>query len=274
MPKIIKIDGFTNVADQRKDTHLVIACHGMEGSGKTRFLTTMPGPMGIIPCDRKTRATVKKEIELLGRRDIFMPPEDFIRHENPMALAVMDEKRAKQYYSDHVGRIQDATFKLVAHQDVRSVAVDGGSQLWEDILFKHYGRNQRIMPRDRGPANQDMIDFLAAVTGKHFAITLKSDYKWENDKQTNVLEPKGMRNMGYHVTVVLRMANNKRYNPQVEHRDFNWQFSATIEHCQLEPRLQIPDDDNVLKDEFVLFQSLAAMVFPDEDQGQFQMEAD
>lgn len=272
MPKIINIPGFTNDIASTTDNSLVIAAYGLEGSGKTRLLATMPGPVGVIPCDRKSRATIKKEMEQLGRKDIFMPKDDFIRHDNPTKLGLLKPDDAMKYYGEHVKAIMEASYTLLNHPDIRSVAVDGGSQLWEDILFKHYGRNQRIMPRDRGPANQDMIDFLAAMTGKHFAITLKADNKWVNDKPVEgLLEPKGMRQMGFHVTLIVEMRHNERYNPSVEREEFQWQFQAQVKHCQMEPLLQLAEN-GTLRDEMINFQTLASMVYPDADSEQFAME--
>jgi hypothetical protein len=272
--KIVTIPGFTNDIASTVDDAIIMAIYGPEGSGKTRLLATAPGPLGIVPLDRKTRWTINKMAQELGRKDIFMPPDDFIRHQNPIALSLMKEGEAQKYYGEHVKRVMEAAYKLNQHPDVRAVGLDGGAQLWEDILFKHYGRNQRIMPRDRGPANQDMIDFLSAMTGKHFILSLKAKEEWKDDKPSGKLQPSGMTNMGYHVTVVVEMMCNKKYNPQVSHKDFQWQFSATIKHCQQDPMLQVPNDDNVLRDEMICFQSLAAMIYPDADQGQFQMEAD
>lgn len=272
MPKIITIDGLnlTNDIASTVDNAIIAAVHGLEGTGKTSLLCTMPGPLGIVPLDRKTRATVAKVAAQLGRKDIYMPKEDFIRHANPIALGMMKPDKAMEYYGDHVKRTMDACYKFNQHPDIRAVGLDGGAQFWEDILFKHYGRNQRIMPRDRGPANQDMIDFLAAMTGKHFMISLKSKEKWVNDKPSGQFEPSGMTQMGYHVTVVIEMSRNPKFNPTVDREEFQWQFQAQIKHCQMDPMLQLAEN-GTLRDEMINFQTLAAMVYPDVDSEQFSI---
>lgn len=269
----VRIEGFTNDIESTVDNALVIALYGQEGTGKTTFIASAPGPIGVVPLDRKTRFSIAKRAKELGRRDIYMPKDDFIRHSNPIKLSLMKEAEAKTYYTDHVKRVMECAYKFLDHPDFRTVAVDNGSQLWEDMLFKHFGRNQRIMPRDRGPVNQDMIDFLAAMTGKHFILTHKSREQWKDDKPIGKFEPAGLNAIGYHVTVVMEMARNPQFNPDIDKPPFNWQFSATIRHCQHNPLLQVPNSDNVMKDENISFQNLAMMIYPDADWSEFQMEA-
>ncbi len=276
MKQTIKIAGFSNQISSPDSNHLVISAFGPEGTGKTQLITSAPGPIGVVALDRKSRFTIEKRMKELGRTDIFMPPDDFVRHAKPIELSLMKPDKVSAYYSDHIKAVQEACYKLLEHPDVRTVALDGGSQMWEDVLFKHYGRNQRIMPRDRGPANQDMIDFLNAMTGKHFIITHKMKQIWENDKPVpGKFEPSCFNGIGHHVTVVVQMMRNDRYNPQANGEQYEWMFGMKVKHCQAEAMLQVEGNDgNFLKDEEISFQTLAAYVYPDADQTQFMMEQD
>lgn len=274
--KELRIEGFSNSVHSTDSGKLVMSVFGPEGSGKTALIATMPGPVAVVCVDRKTRVTIQKRMQELGREDIYLSEVDFVRHAKPIELSLMNEKDVTAYYSLHVRKIHEACYRALEHKDVNSVALDGGSQLWEDTLFKHYGRNQRIMPRDRGPANQDMIDFLNAMTGKHFIITHKMKQVWQNDKPVpGKFEPNCFNGIGHHVTAVVQMMQNDRYAPGVNNPDFQWMFGAKVRHCQAQPMLQVDGQDgNFLKDLEISFQMLAAYVFPELDQEQFAMVAD
>src|SRR5712691_2030994 len=86
--KTTQIEGFTTNIRQTVDLSLVIGLFGPQGSGKTRFCSTAPDPIGVVPLDRKSRYTFAKTMEEYGKI-VMMPKEDFIRHENPIKLAAM-----------------------------------------------------------------------------------------------------------------------------------------------------------------------------------------
>ena len=256
--KTIKIDGFTNDIQSTVGDAIIMAIYGPEGSGKTRMLATAPGPLGIIPLDRKTRWTINKMAKELGRKDIFMPPDDFIRHANPIQLSLMKGGEAEKYYGEHVKRVMEAAYKLNQHPDIRAVGLDGGAQLWEDILFKHYGRNQRIMPRDRGAANQEMRDLLNSLQEKNLVITHKSREVWRNEKPTGDLDVAGFNDIGYYTNVLVEHS----YQPAVS-KAKNWHFSLSVRMCQANASLQGTDGQDLLTDGDIGFQALACQVYPD-----------
>ncbi len=123
-----QVDGFTTSIRKTVDLSLVIGLYGPQGSGKTRFAATAPDPIGVIPLDRKCRYTIAKTMEEFGKV-VVMPEQDFIRHENPMKLSLMSVDQAKTYYKEHVHRVMDATFRLAANRDIRTIAIDSASQL-------------------------------------------------------------------------------------------------------------------------------------------------
>lgn len=275
----IKIEGFVSNIRDTVDETIAAGIYGPEGSGKTRLLTTAPDPIGIVPLDRKTRWTVAKVMEEQGKT-VLMPKEDFIRHAKPLELLSMGEVASKKYYLEHVKRVMDAAYTLLVHKDIRTVAVDSGSQLWEDILFKNFGRNQRIMPRDRGPSNQDMIDFLNAMTGKHFIITFKAKEKWktitnqktgeQEDKPSGEFEMAGFNGSGYHLTVVCEMKRNLLYNTENgKGGGKDWQFSLNVKMCQANALIQGPQGQDLLTDDMISFQQLACQIYPNADPQDF-----
>ncbi len=274
----IHIDGF--VTNPKAEDALAIMLFGEQGSGKTRFLTTAPDPIGIVPLDRKTRKTVERIANEFGKT-VVMPKEDFVRVDNPMRLALLkptcgqsiesklEDKVPKlccaiHYYRWHVNRIKAAAFKLYAHPEIRTIGIDTGTQLWEDILFAHYGRSERIMPRDRGPANQEMIDFLNALSGKHLIMTHKAREVWRNDKPTGKYEWAGFAHLGYHSNVIAECVCDETKAEGEEDR-----FRMSVVMCQDNPSIQGPGGRNLLTDDQISFQTLAYAIYPDSDPEQW-----
>lgn len=255
--KEIKIKGFTT--NPQPDDALAIAVFGEQGSGKTRFCTTAPDPIGFIPLDRKARKTVHKVAKEMGKV-VLMPEDDFIRVAKPMELAVMGTEDAKKYYRKHVNAIKEAAFTLYAHPLIRTICIDTGTQLWEDILFANFGRAERIMPRDRGSANQEMIDFLNALSGKNLIITHKAREIWKNDKPSGKFECAGFSHIGYHVNVLCECVCDDKKEAGEEGR-----FNLSVHLCQDNPDIQGPGGKNLLSDDQITFQYLAMQMFPEDD---------
>lgn len=246
---------FTELSAAEPDK-LALGSFGHAGTGKTQLIGSAltVGNVGVIPLDRKTRRTLSKSLDTYAAygHKIFFPPEDFIRHAKPMELALMDEEKAKKYYTDHLARIEDALFTLAENKSIDVIAIDSGTQLWEDILFKHYGRAQRIMPRDRGPANQDMRDILNALQHKHLIITHQAAEVWRNDKPTGKYEWSGWSKMDYYC------------NTMVEHTydEKKGEYGLTVRLCQDRPDLI---GEQIATDEDITFATLGTMIYPDGD---------
>lgn len=239
---------FVELTDVSPDK-LSIANYGEAGTGKTELIATMPDPIGVIPLDRKTRRTLARAKEKYGKR-IFFPEQDFVRHAKPMELAMMKPEEAITYYTRHLNAIKDAIFTFAERKDIQSIAIDSGTQLWEDILFAHFGRAQRIMPRDRGAVNQDMKDILNSLQDKHLMITHQATEVWKNDKPTGKFEWAGFSKLDYYVNVI------------VEHTYKAGEFGLTVRLCQDRPDLI---GEKILTDEAINFEMLATTIYPDGD---------
>lgn len=258
--KEIKIPGFTT--NIQADDALAIGIFGEHGAGKTRFCITAPDPIGFIPLDRKARKTIEKTARELGKV-VVMPDKDFIRVENPMALAVMKPEDAKVYYRKHVNTVKEAAFKLYQHKDIKTVCIDTGTQLWEDMLFAEFGRSQRIMPRDRGPCNQEMIDFLNALSGKNLIVTHRAKEIWSGGdagKPTGRYEHAGFPHLGYYVNVLAEFVCDEKKKAEDEER-----YYMNISLCQANADIQGPAGKKFLADDMVTFMALAMSIYPDSD---------
>ena len=247
--------------------NLAICNFGDSGTGKTRLIATAPGPVGVIPLDRKTRATVERvRKDLFPDKKILFPREDFIRHGEPMKLAMMSPDESIKYYRTHVNKVKDAAYSLAERKDIKTIAIDSGSQLWEDILFANYGRNQKIMPRDRGSANQEMKDFLNSIQNKHLIITHRSREMWVNDKPSGEFDVAGFNDIGYYVNLLIE----HRLRQKPKKGDGN--FQVRVKMCQARAGLMFDDRDEIesLTDELITFQNIAVAVYPDSDFGDWE----
>lgn len=262
------------------EDHLAVASFGLAGSGKSRLICTMPGKVGVVPLDRKTRPTIERAAKELGLplSKFLFPKDDFIRHAQPMMLTLMkpdcekepvlDPKRgyptccAIHYYKWHTNRIKDAVYSLIELPGVDSIAIDTGSQLNEDILYSHYGRAQRIMPRDRGPANQDWKDLFNSLSAKHCLITHQAREVWKNDKPSGKFEWDGFGRVDYYTNIVVEQTGP----PTTPH------FTLSVRRCQARPDLLGDAGKNMLTDDDITFQLLALSVFPDADAEDFKYD--
>lgn len=272
--KNIKIEGFQSLSESPK--RLVIAAFGIQGAGKTRFGITAPDPIGIIPTNRKTRATaveMQKELDKV----VILPEKDFIRHASPMEIMALEDpkdseqKKVKQYYAQHVRNMMMAAYRLAQHPDIRTIVIDDFSQFCEDVLFKHFGRTWRIIPRDRGAFNQDIIDFINAISNKHVILTHKQQEIWsggDDGKPTGRFKAKGFGDIGYHCNVVIEMKKNLNWSEN-GHGPIPWKYSLDIKDCQANPELEGPQGKDLLTDDLINFTQLACAIYPDDDPKEF-----
>lgn len=199
---------------------------GLEGTGKTRFGCTMPhsdGVIGLLAIDKKSKRTFQQMADLMDVPYIANT-KPFISDNDLMKMAIKsqddtdgtDKKQAevKAFYKGVVDSVFEAGGKLASSSNVESIVVDTGSQLFQWILFKHFGRTIKIPPTSRGPVNQDMIDFVNMMRTKNSYFIHRASPIWKDtgrvDKQGNAIkeptgkfEPDGFRGIGGHLTVNL-----------------------------------------------------------------------
>lgn len=216
--KDIKIDGFTS--DLSPDDKPCITVHGLDNSGKTRLAISAPDPIGVLALDKNSKRTVEKEAELLNKV-VIVNSTPFLSDKEAIKLALVeDPNEVKKAYTEVYKRTLDSGMRLADHNDIRTVVIDTGSQLFDYVLFAHFGRRTQIPPTSRAAANQDMIDFMNALRSKNVVIIHRSKEIWKStgatDKQGNpIKEPsgkfelEGFKNVGYFCTAAFELINKK-----------------------------------------------------------------
>ncbi len=207
------------------DDKPAIGVFGLEGTGKTRFAATAPGPIGLIALDKKSKRTFqeiasKRGVEVISNEKPFISDKDAIE----MAITSGDDPKGlakiKATYTSALTAIFDMTMAFAAHKEVQTVVVDTTSQLFEMILFSHFGRRNQIQPTSRGAANQDMIDFVNALRCKNLVLIHRSKEIWKPtgalDRQgqqikepSGKFEQEGFKHIGGFLTANLELTSKK-----------------------------------------------------------------
>lgn len=271
----IPIPGFSS--DTTPSDKHAFAIFGGPGAGKTQFCVSAPDPIGFISLDRKSRKTVDKVNRDLNKV-IYMSDPDLIKVIQPMKMATLPAECAnktlrpspkspaplccaKHFHRWQVDRIKSAVYTLHEHPAIRTIVIDGMTQFWEDVLFAEFGRSQRIMPRDRGPVNREMKDFIGSLSDKHLILTHEARAVYKNDKVVpGKYELAGWPHTGYNVNCEVEFVCDEEKGEGTEGR-----FAVNVHKCQSNPNIQGPGGKKLLEDDQITFDYLATYIDPDWD---------
>lgn len=245
--KQIQIEGFsTNTTPGDKPT---LSVYGEEGSGKTRFAATAPDPIGLLPLDRKSKRTfdaIKKEL----KKYVLTPTEkEYIKPKDAIKLSMLNSEdktqlaTIKETYAGLYKRVLEDAMKLADHPDIQSIVVDSNSQLWDWILFSHFGRRNQIESYQRGAPNQDLVDFINALKHKNLILIHRASEIWKDtgevDKQgrkkqapTGKFKADGCSKLGYLITCEIELISKTKAT------NLDDKFKVRIRECQNNPLIE------------------------------------
>lgn len=219
--KQIIIDGFTT--DLTPDDKPAISVYGQEGVGKTRFAATAPDPIGLLALDKKSKRTFQKVAQAMGKK-VLVNKSDYISGKDAIKLAMLDSevvaerKQIKEFYGGLFKKIMDTGLALAAHPEIETIVVDTATQLWDWIMFSHFGRRNQIESFQRGAPNQDMIDLINALRSKNLVLIHRASEEWKDtgevDSQgrkkqapSGKFKADGFTRMGYFATVIAELTS-------------------------------------------------------------------
>ncbi len=232
--KSIKLDGFTS--DTTPTDKPAICIFGDENCGKTRLSCTMPsdgGAIGYLALDKNAKRTITEYRDANPGLNIQVNKDPLLSHQEAIKLALLDSTveaelaKIKSSYTEVVKRCFDFGMKLAAHPDIESIVVDTTSQLNDWITFSHFGRKNQIKPTSRGAANQDMIDFINALSSKNVVLIHRAAEIWKDtgatDKDGNKIQapsgkfkPDGFAKIGGFVTAVFELTAKRNVKEKLE----------------------------------------------------------
>lgn len=225
----IKIEGFTS--DTKPDVKPAVCVFGEANTGTTRFGTTLPtngGMSGWIALDRNSKATVDEHRVKRGL-PILINKEPFIGEKAAVEIAMNDDpKKVKAVYAEALKRVIDRLMALHDHKDVENIVIDRCSQLFDYILFSHFGRRNQIESFMRGAPNQDMIDIINALSKKNLCLICKATEIWKDTGEVDTqgkkkqapsgkFKPDGFNQIDRFVTATIELSSGqKKYDMDPE----------------------------------------------------------
>jgi hypothetical protein len=242
--KDIKIEGFS--FDLTPDDKPCLSVFAPEGCGKTRLAATMPDPIGLLAIDKKSKRTMEACAAEFGKQ-IIANTKPFMTDKEAIELALEEDiDKVRKAYADVYRRILHKGMALADHKDISSIVVDTNSQLFDYILFSHFGRRTQIKPTSRGAANQDMIDFISALRSKNVLLIHRAKEVWKSTGKVDktgeqIKEPSGKfesdgyKNIGGFCTATIELTNNKKAT------NLDSKFRVKVVTCQTNSMLEGQD---------------------------------
>lgn len=242
----IKVPGFGY--DASPDSQPSVCVFGEDNTGTTRFGCTAPcsdGAIGWLAIDKNSKITVEKYKEEF-KVPILINQKPFMTHAEAMKMALEeDPKEVKAVYVEVFKRITEAAIKLAEHKDVESIVLDRASQIFDYILFSHFGRRNQIESFQRGAPNQDMIDLINALSTKNLVLVCKASEIWVNtteidrntgrvkQKPSGKFKPDGFGGIGKFVTATIELtAQRKKFDLEDEDEAYNKKYKCKIVTCK------------------------------------------
>lgn len=272
---------FTDGSDNQEQ-NLIVICWGVDHSGKSRLGATGPEIAGYVPLDRKTRAIADKTAKLEGRR-ILMPKHDFVVESTKgirsghgsdekvdADIAKLTEATKKQF-RQHVDLIKECAYTLYDAPEVKLIEIDLFGQFYEWMKYAYYGRTGSVIKRltgnkvfkDTSDADQEIIDFVNSLSGKHLILTHKSTGEYLNNVATGAEIWKGFKHLGHNANLQVEMVLNKKFNPNSEKDSESWHYGLNIVKSLHKPELEGEAGQLILRDEMITFDNLKSMVLED-----------
>lgn len=270
------VDGTGGHEDQ-----LIILLYGEEHSGKSRLGATGPEIAGYVPTDRKTRYSAEKASKEFGTK-ILLPKNDLVREaikgirSGWMTEAMSDhdveklKEATKAQYRTHANAAKEIAWTLYDHPDVKLIQIDSFGQLYQDVIFAHYGRTGHVIKRigkeyfkDKTEANKEMKDFVDSLSGKHLILTHQNKAEYENNKATGVDTWAGWGGLGFSCNLQIQMRTNSKFNPASEKVDEQWHWGLDLIKSIHKPELEGEAGQLLLTDDMITLTNLMTIVLGD-----------
>lgn len=244
--KEVKISGFTT--DCASNFKPAVCCFGDDNSGTTRFGTTAPcddGFIGWIAIDRNSKEVVEQQ-KRERNLPIIVNTQPIISHADSIKVAMEDDTaKVKEVYKRVFEQLMGKLMDLAKHPDVESVVIDRASQVFDIILFSHFGRRNQIESFQRGAPNQDMIDLINALGSKNLVLLCKASEIWKDTGEvdsksgrkkqapTGKFKPDGFNQIGRFVTAVIELTAERRKLTGTDEDDIlNKKYKCKVVTCK------------------------------------------
>lgn len=216
-PSDFRMPGFEFISAPSRPI-MTVATHGAPRTGKTRWAATAPGRIGWLPLDRNSLWTAAKAAKEL-HKEIVVPSAagDLIRisGDEMIKISKMSVQDAMKYYRRYVDRIKELYLRMVSDKRIDSIVVDTFSAVHSYTMMALYGRTMRILPRDRGPLNEEMREWISmSEKSTVWVHTSKDVWAGSGDSAapTGELEPQGWNGIDYSVNCCIQHGKMTKKN--------------------------------------------------------------
>ena len=234
---------------------IVSSVDGLQKCGKTNFALTAPRPLGFLDLDNGLEGVANKhdmsDVYRANYTERFTEVSEMVNTaSNANVVADAATKVWNDFKRDYIWCLEN----------MRTLAVDTGSEMHELIRLARFGKLTQIMPEQYGPVNGELSLLLKRVYKTNCNLILlhrlKPEYETEKGssstgrrqpgKKTGRLIRAGFKDIGFLVQVVVRLSKDEDG------------FSATIEDCRHDPEIE----GNEIPEALISFAGIAKRVFP------------
>jgi len=215
-PKKVEYKKATSEPPQR----LVMSIDGMPKSGKTEFALSLPGPLVVHDFNFGLEGVVEKH---LPHKEIFQ-----FKYAVPITARLPGSTNSSLV--EPASRVWEefVTNFRASLQDMRSVVVDTGSEIWELLRLARLGKLTQVPPMKYGEVNAEFRQLTQLALNQNHANVIyihKVKPVYKNEQKTEETERAGFGDIEYDVQTVLR--TNRDYSKSGAD-----QFSLKIEECR------------------------------------------
>lgn len=248
---------------------LTINSEGLERSGKTDFALKAPDPIGVIALDKNTINIAIKKQRDAGKTILladFCDPNpktnpglaQFVLPERskPGIMIKTEQKATKPFYERRWEAICTAYFDLVNDPSIRTIVIDTGTQLWEDIRLARFGALSKIAPREYGAVNGEMREMIMAAKC-NLIVTHKLGKLYEGNDWKGKYEGKGWGDVAFACNTTIRHSCQMITDPDTKEKKPH--FVTSVSDCSYDSSLKGLE----LTDEDCDFKVLASLIYPD-----------
>jgi hypothetical protein len=287
------------IAEPDYQEPLIVGSFGGPGAGKSYLLATAPS-LGLIPTERKSKGTVIRVAEKLGR-EVYVPDAELIRTGNPMLIAnlpntcivigddkhkgwtagqIQDEMQEiadtikidsdhptcckRHYYRWHVNRVKSVAFTMALDSPhIKTIGIDTFGTFVDDVSFANYGLTGVIDAKEFGFApREDMVREI-----RDFLNTIATKNLILTHHSKSVWRDNKPTNKNQLDGKFSKLGHDvsvmieQTRNDGVVYGD--GRYCVSVRDCQANAELIGLD---LLMDEDVTFQKLAVAVYPDSEE--------
>src|SRR5262245_37886321 len=221
----------------------IIALFAEENCGKTRFTMTGKELIGCVPLEMKAYKTLDKDSAVLGKK-LIKPKDPMSLIVNIRSVSIRDNHKQQLFYLEHVKKVEDYIFALLAHKDVHTIMIDKFTTYctWKEYaingMTEKYIKVEGKVYKDKKEVNQGIIDFLNSLSQWKKTVILtnatKDDYDVVGpDKKPIRRTWDSFKYLGSHCNLVCELVDNKHWDVNKPDSDkHNWHYGLSVRRCQ------------------------------------------